>query len=84
MEQLDNPLPSTNKNPTKILVEENSMAPIKEFQEKIKLAESEVIAKFHSLQVNKNMAEFLKVQLQVGREKLESVQVEFDKLILQP
>jgi len=48
MEQLDNPLASTNENPTKILVEENSMAPTEEFQEKIKLAESEVIAKFHS------------------------------------
>jgi hypothetical protein len=80
MEQLDNPLPSTNKNPTGIFVEESSMAPTEKFQEKIKLAESEVIAKFHSLQVNKCMADFLEVQLQVGREKLENVQVEFEQI----
>jgi hypothetical protein len=49
------------------------MAPIEKFQEKIKLAKFEVIAKFHSLQVNKKMAESLEVQLQVGKEKLEGV-----------
>lgn len=73
MEQLDNPLPSTNENPTEILIEENSMAPTEEFREKIKLVKSEVITKFHSLQVNKSMAKYLEVQLQVGREKLENV-----------
>jgi hypothetical protein len=46
MEQLGNPLPSTNKNPIEILVEENSIAPIEKFQQKIKLAKFEVITNF--------------------------------------
>ncbi len=36
-EQFKNPLPSTIKNPTEILVAENPMAPTKEFHEKTKL-----------------------------------------------
>ncbi len=39
-----------------------------------------MIAKFQSLQVNKNMEKALHVQLQVGREKLEYVKVEFEKI----
>ncbi len=39
-----------------------------------------MIAKFQSLQANKSMAKVLHVQLQVGKEKLGGVKMEFEKI----
>jgi len=78
--QFKNPLPSTIKNPIEILVAKNPMAPTKDFHEKTKLIEIEVIAKFQSLRANKSTAKALHVQLQVGKEKLGGVKMEFEKI----
>ncbi len=63
-------------NPT----QENPTTSIEDLQKKIKLGEGEVVAKFQTLQVKKSMVEALEVQLQLGKEKLETMIVEFHKV----
>jgi hypothetical protein len=59
---------------------DNPTTSTKDLQQKIKLGEGEVVAKFQTLQVNKNMVEALEAQLQLGKEKLEIVTMEFHKV----
>jgi hypothetical protein len=62
-----------------IPIQENPTTSTENIQKKIKLGKGEVVAKFQTLQANKSMVEALEAQLQLGKEKLEAMTVEFHK-----